>query len=221
MAFEHQGASPKALAGVRQTLSHGHRGAIAERLAMHIESLVPQGQARCLDIGCGDMTIAEAVQEHASRTDWRCIDVHRLPPELRDDSRWGKYRSFDGRTIPYSDGEFDIALLCDVLHHAPDNAARLMAEAARVAKTLVVKDYFKRGPYAGTTLRPIDFVGNWGYGTSVPDWCFTREGFVRLAGEQQLVITAFDCGVELYERLPAARTVLRPDWHFVAVLRRA
>ena len=76
---------------------------LAQRIALHIESLVPQGRARCLDIGCGDMTLVEAIQARKSRTEWRCIDVHGVPqaPELRDDARWRKYRQFDGRTIPY------------------------------------------------------------------------------------------------------------------------
>jgi hypothetical protein len=77
-----------------------------------------------------------------------------------------------------------------VLHHTPENAARLLAEAGRVATNVLVKDSY-----------------------------FTREGFVRLAGEQDLVITALDCGMEPYEPPPVVRKALRADWHFVAVLR--
>lgn len=220
IALERKAAPKKAPSGVHQTLSHGHRvGLLAERIALHIESLVPRGRARCLDIGCGDMTIAEAVHEHSTRTDWRCIDVHPLPQDLRHDPRWSKYRQFDGQTIPYDDDEFDVAVLCDVLHHTPENAARLLAEAGRVATNVLVKDHFEYGPYSRTMLRLMDFVGNWGYGVSVPDSYFTRDGFVRLAGEQDLVITALDCGMQLYEHLPVVRAALRPDWHFVAVLR--
>ena len=220
IALEHKAVPKKALVGLHQALSHGHRvDLLAERIGMHIESLVPRGRARCLDIGCGDMTIADAIHEHSTRTDWRCIDVHPLPQDLRRDSRWSKYRQFDGRTIPYDDNEFDVALLCDVLHHTPENAARLLAEAGRVATNVLVKDHFEYGAYSRAMLRLMDFVGNWGYGVSVPDSYFTREGFVRLAGEQDLVITALDCGVELYEHLPVVRKALRPDWHFVAVLR--
>jgi SAM-dependent methyltransferase len=220
IALEHKAVPRKALVGLDQTLSHGHRvDLLAERIAMHIESLVPQGRARCLDVGCGDMTIAEAVHEHSARTDWRCIDVHPLPPDRRDDPRWSKYRQFDGQTIPYGDREFDVAVLCDVLHHTSENAARLLAEAGRVATNVLVKDHFEYGPYSRTMLRLMDFVGNWGYGVSVPDSYFTRDGFVRLAGEQDLVITALDCGMQLYEHLPVVRSALRPNWHFVAVLR--
>ncbi len=164
---------------------------LAQRVALHIESLVPRGRARCLDVGCGDMTLVEAMQARKSRTDWRCIDVHDVPPEQRDDARWRKYRQFDGRTIPFGDGEFDVALLCDVLHHAPEDAAALLAEAGRVARHVLVKDHF------------------------------TREAFVRLATEQRLFITALDSGFDLVDRLPVPGALLRPDWQFIAVLRSA
>jgi SAM-dependent methyltransferase len=221
IALERKAAPPKARLGPQQTESLGPRlGVLADRIALHIESLVPRGRARCLDVGCGDMTLAEAVQSRASRTDWRCIDVHSLPTELRQDQRWNKYREFDGQTIPHGDREFDIALLCDVLHHAPENAARLLAEAGRVAQRVLVKDHFEYGSYSRTMLRLKDLVGNWGDDVSVPQRYFTREAFARLATEQRFIITALDCGLSLYEHLPVARTVLRPDWDFIAVLRR-
>ena len=221
IALDHKDAPKKALVGLHRTLSHGHRvGVLAQRIAMRIETLVPHGPTKCLDIGCGDMTIAEAIHDHTSRTDWRCIDVHPLPPGLSEHARWQKYLAFDGQTIPYGDREFDVAVLCDVLHHTPATAAQLLAEAARVARHVIVKDHFEYGAYSRSMLRLMDFVGNWGYGISVPERYFTREGFVRLAAQQGLVITSLDCGLELYEHLPVVRTVLRPDWHFIAVLRR-
>jgi len=174
---------------------------LADRIALHIESLVPQGRARCLDIGRGDMTLAEAVQERAPRTEWRCIDVQGARADLRE----------------YADHELDVALLCDVLHHAPEEAAKLLAEAARVARHVLVKDNFEYGPYSRTMLQLVDFVGNRD-GAGVPERYFTRQGFVRLAAQQQLVITALDAELDLYEHLPGVGTVLRRDWQFIAVL---
>jgi SAM-dependent methyltransferase len=219
IALERKGAPKKALVSLHRSLSHSHRvDVLAHRLALHIESLVPQGRAHCLDIGCGDMTLAEAVEAKTWRTDWRCIDVHPLPAGYRSDKRWSKYRRFDGRTSPHADGEFDVALLCDVLHHAPEEAARLLAEAGRVARHVLVKDHFEYGAYSRTMLRLMDFVGNWGYGVSVPERYFSRTEFVRLAAEQKLHISALDCGLELYDHLPLVGTLLRPRWQFIAVL---
>jgi len=192
---------------------------LAERIALHIESLVPQGRARCLDIGCGNMKLAEAIETRAPHTDWRCIDVHPAPAAVRDDVRKSKYRQFDGRTIPYADREFDVALLCDVLHHAPEDAAQLLAEAGRVADCVLVKDSFEDGPYSRSMLRLADLIGSGGTSARVPERYLTRERFVRLAAEQHLVMTALDSGLDLYEHMPIVGTLLRPDWQFIAVLR--
>jgi hypothetical protein len=105
-----------------------------------------------------------------------------------------------------------------VLHHAPEDAARLLAEAGRVARHVLVKDHFEYGPYSRAMLRLMDFVGNWGYGVSVPERYFSRTEFVLLAAEQKLHISALDCGLELYDHLPLVGTLLRPRWQFIAVL---
>jgi hypothetical protein len=220
IAAESKAVPKNALANLDRA-SHGHRvDVLAQRIAMHVESLVPRGRARCLDIGCGDMSIADAVRAHASRTDWRCIDVNRHPAHLHSDAGWSQYGTFDGRTIPYGDREFDIGLLCDMLHHAPGSAAGLLAEAARVARRVIVKDHFEDGACSRTMQRVMEFAGNRGYGGGVPPRYLTREEFVRLAAEQRLVITAFDCDLDLDHRSPLARTLFRPDWHFIAVLGR-
>ncbi len=221
LAIEKKGASKKALVGLHQALSHNHRvGVLAQRIAAITTMLVPNGRARCLDIGCGDMTIAEAIQQHAPLSDWRCIDVHPLPSNLQGDPRWKRYAQFNGSDIPFSDQEFDAALLCDVLHHAPANMDRLLTEAGRVARYVIVKDHFEYGPYSRTMLRLMDFVGNWGYGISVPKRYVPRDEFVQLVAKQALSIQSFDCGLKLYEHLPVVRTLLLPDWHFIAVLHR-
>jgi SAM-dependent methyltransferase len=163
IALERRAASRQALVNLHQNLSHGRRvRTLAAALANHIRTLTGDTETRCLDVGCGDMTIAEAVHALALNTDWRCIDVHPLPERLADDARWRKYRPFDGRTIPYADSEFDVAVICDVLHHTPDNAASLLREAARVARYVLLKDHFEYGPYSRSMLRLMDFVGQLG-----------------------------------------------------------
>lgn len=181
---------------------------LADRIALYVDSLVPQGRARCLDVGCGDMALAEAVEKRKSRTEWRCIDVHGLP-ELRNDACDLGYSRFDGRTIPHGDGEFDVALICDVLHHQPADAPRLLAEAARVARHVLVKDHFERKPYSRVTLRLAHLIDDKGRDAGISPRDFTHESFVRLASEQKLRITALDCELDLDERLP-----------FIAVLNR-
>ena len=204
-------APSKRLAILEQTLARVRRvDALAERIALHVESLVPRGRARCLDIGFGDSALANAVSSHAPRTDWHCMDLQEAAAELPHDP---------STIVPFEEREFDIALLCDVLNRTPDNGARLLARAGRVAKRVLVKDHFEYGSYSRTVLRLMDFVGQRGDGVGVPERYFTRESFTRLATEQGFIITALDCGLSLYEHVPVARTMLRPDCDFIAVLR--
>jgi hypothetical protein len=219
LAIERNIALPNALPHSPERSPHRHRvGVLAERIAMHVQTLVPRGRSRCLDIGCGDMTIAEAVQAHATRSDWSCTDVYPVPSGRENEPRWGKYVQFDGERVPYRDDEFDIALLCDVLRDTPENAGCLLAEARRVARSVIVKDQFEYGGYSRSMLRLMDFVGHRGERAAVRGSFLTRDGFVRLATGQGLVISSIDVGIELGP--PPGPRSPRRDCHFIAVLHR-
>jgi hypothetical protein len=111
--------------------------------------------------------------------------------------------------------------LCDVLHHADERARRyLLSDALRVARIVIVKDHFEYGWLSRQALRAMDFVGNYGYGVSVPKSYFTRRGFEKLVDDAKGRIGELRVGLRLYEHLPGVRTLLRPQWHFIACLSR-
>jgi SAM-dependent methyltransferase len=191
-------------------LADGERlDALAERIAMHIESFVPHGRMRCLELGCGDAPLVDAIRARSARTDWSRVDVDRA--SLSDGHAIG-----DSWALPYGDGEFDVVLLCDVLHDAPENAARLLAEAARVASRVLIKDRFARRPQLKAAQWSAGLIGADRRSTGLPVRYFTREAFVWLAAAHRLVITALDCDL-LPQRLRAVRTP-RADEHFIAAL---
>jgi hypothetical protein len=186
IATERNPTSSNGQVGWRHAPARPQRTAIlADRLAMHIESLVPRGRAECLDMGCSDPTLAEHVQERLPRANWQRIDVQQ--------------RRFDGRTFCHGDGDFDVALLCDALCRPRQDAARLLVEAGRVARHVLVKDRFGNQP---------------------AEQYFTQESFGRLVTEQGLVITALDCGLDRCRDWPVA-PLFEDPWPFIAVLRRA
>lgn len=132
-----------------------------EVLTRTLADFIP-ANARVLDIGCGSGTLARRIM--ALRPDVRIegIDVLVRPgTEI-------PVTEFDGDTIPWPDGHFDIALFVDVLHHT-EAPARLLAEAKRVSKGgIVIKDHFREGVLADATLRFMDWVGNAQHGVVLP-----------------------------------------------------
>jgi len=208
------------LIGLHQRVSHRSRVSIlSESLSRVIDRLPAQSESlSCLDIGCGDMQIAERIGLLNPKTDWTCIDVYDLPGDLGKEQRWAKYLQFDGLHIPFSEGSFDVALFCDVLHHDYRHAADLLREAGRVARFIVVKDHFAHSGYARLMLLVMDIVGNWGYGVQLPQRYFSEKDFRDVVTKAGLRLDRLDVGTDLYGHLPVIRTLLRPEWHFIAVL---
>jgi SAM-dependent methyltransferase len=128
-------------------------------LADHLVALIPP-KARVLDVGCGDGTIDSLMMAKSRNISVEGIDVLVRPtakiPVL----------PYDGIHIPFSSASFDVVMLVDVLHHANDPLS-LLREAIRVGKYLVIKDHFRQGLLASTTLRIMDWIGNAHHGVAL------------------------------------------------------
>lgn len=132
-----------------------------EVLTRTLADFIP-ANARVLDIGCGSGMLAKRIMALRPDVTIEGIDVLVRPgTEI-------PVTEFDGDTIPWPDGHFDIALFVDVLHHT-EAPARLLAEAKRVSKGgIVIKDHFREGVLADATLRFMDWVGNAQHGVVLP-----------------------------------------------------
>jgi SAM-dependent methyltransferase len=117
--------------------------------------------ARVLDIGCGDGSIAAAIMDLRSDVAITGVDVL-----VREVARI-PVLPYDGVTLPFADASFDAVCLVDVLHHTDDPFA-VLREAARVAPLVVVKDHLTHGVFALSTLRAMDWVGNARHGVRLP-----------------------------------------------------
>lgn len=96
---------------------------------------------KCLDVGCGSGRLLLALADHfdeATGIDLSRGRIARAEQALNDHypELIGKVRFLHGdgeETLPFSDGEFDVVIMCAILEHVVD-VFGLMDEAARVCR---------------------------------------------------------------------------------------
>jgi ubiquinone/menaquinone biosynthesis C-methylase UbiE len=211
----------KILVNFHQKISHNTRiDQLSKLISDEIKTNYPSEKPiSCLDVGCGDMTIAESIAKLNPLTIWNCIDIHDLPEELKKTDKWKKYRKFDGSNIPFEDNAFDIVIFCDVLHHTPDQISTLLKEAGRISKYVIIKDHFEYSWYSRSILRLMDFIGNWSYGISIPEKYFTEDNFELKYSRAGLKKVHIKSNINLYNHIPFLNLIIRPKWQFIAVLK--
>jgi SAM-dependent methyltransferase len=133
----------------------------AQKLAGIMAGLIPHN-ASVLDVGCGDGQIAAFIAQ--SRPD---LQIHGVDVIVRKKT-YIQVEKFDGITLPFADGSYDVAMFVDVLHHT-DDPMIMLREAQRVARqAIVIKDHTADGFMAKPTLRFMDWVGNARYRIAMP-----------------------------------------------------
>lgn len=185
-------------------------GRRVEVLARELAAALPQGEARVLDLGCGDGQVAVTLMRRRPDLAVEGVDVLRRPVTHIP------VTLYDGVSLPFADGSFDYVTIVDVLHHTDDPGA-VLAEAARVARRgVVIKDHLREGVLAGPTLRLMDWVGNRGHDVRLPynylddgQWqaAFARAGLKDVGRTEALGLYPFPLGLMFERRL-----------HFVALL---
>lgn len=207
--------------------SHHSRVEILSRLVSQIVEQLFSNQSKAeyklLDIGCGDMRLSNLVSEYA-RNEKLELKVHGIdifePDEKYSEQLRENYKKFDGKNIPFSDNEFDVCLIADVLHHDYKNINYLLDEATRVSEYIIIKDHLEYGLYSRTVLQLMDIVGNWGYGVEIPKQYFTNKSFQEIISQNGLVEVKRIDKIELYNHLPFVSTISKSDLQFISVLRK-
>lgn len=180
------------------------------RLAAAIAERLP-GDARVLDVGCGSGDLAALVMQLRPDVRIEGIDVLVRPGTAIP------VHAYDGAHIPFGDNAFDAAMVIDVLHHTDDPEA-VLAEIARVAPMVVVKDHLRDGIAAGTTLRFMDWVGNAAHGVRLPYNYLSHREWKAIWAKLHLGTSKFATRLALYPR-PFSWLFDR-GLHFVTVLSR-
>jgi ubiquinone/menaquinone biosynthesis C-methylase UbiE len=147
---------------LRYLLRNVHKPIYEHRQKRLVDLISPHLRSgdRILDVGCGFGHLGRAVMDSVPGVRVEGIESVRRGGELIP------ITEYEGTRMPWTDATFDAVILADVLHHDHDQE-RLLREAARVSKRLViVKDHLREGFLAQQRISLLDWAANAGY--SVP-----------------------------------------------------
>lgn len=180
------------------------------RVLSDVLSTVLPKDAKILDVGTGDGSIAANIMKQRGDLAIEGVDVFQRP------TTHVPVTVFDGNHLPFANRSFDCVLFVDVLHHT-DDASVLVREGARVASgCVVIKDHLLQGLLAGPTLRLMDWVGNRGHDVVLPYNYLTRAKWDQIFGDAGLQIDAWHDNLGLYP--DPASFLFDRKLHFVARL---
>lgn len=185
----------------------------AQRLADAIVALAPPSRD-VLDVGCGDGTLGARVGERLG-AQVQGVDVKVQPGAAVP------VQAYDGRTLPFPDGSFDLVTVSDVLHHADDPLA-VLRECLRVLRpggAVVVKDHFRMGFWSDKVLLAMDVVGNYAQGILVTGRYLSSPEWMQLVADAGGAVDRLTWPFVVHD-LPW-RWVARSEYQFLMRVRRA
>ena len=164
-------------------LAHARNTKKAKKISHRFRGYILQGDT-VIDIGLGNGLNALQVRNDygADLVGIDIIDYNRSPIPLV---------LFDGKTIPFADNEFDIALVIGVFHHC-DHPIRIFEEAVRVARRVMILEDVYTSKNHLWIIKRYDYLLNFRHGVNVP-FHFKKHGdWLNLFREHGLKIIAAD-----------------------------
>lgn len=208
------------LAFLRALLGGDRFANLTQALALEIERVhrLQGTRPQVLDYGCGTMAIAAYLRENALVADIRCVDLYPKPAGAAP-AQWDRYTQiFPASALPFPDRRFDLAIAVDVLHHAGiGHCGALMAELARCASLVLVKDHFEYGWVSRQLLRLADWYGNWAFGVNVPKRYFTEALWAEMLAAAQLEQITLKKAVRIHSGVFGV--IIPPKYHFISLVR--
>jgi hypothetical protein len=189
-----------------------YRAVATEIVGLRIE------EVSLLDYGCGNMSFSLRLWREGIAKQFTGMDTY-SKPDLPDDPKWDHYRQISTTEIARISERFDIAIVLDVLHHAPESEqAFILRDLGLVSRYVLVKDHLEYGFVSRQLLRLADWYGNYAYGVAIPKRYFNTSRW------DNIVLAA---GLREIRRIPTVRVhnglfglVIRPRNHFISILRR-
>lgn len=178
---------------------------VAEALARRVGTA-----GSLLDVGAGDGALAVAVARLTGAARVVGVDVLVQPrAEIPVDH-------YDGTTLPFGDGEIDVVILSDVLHHA-GHPEQVLREALRVARRAVaLKDHFRFGALSAAVLYAMDLTGNAASGVHSPGTYLSASDWGDLVHRAGGRFASLEWPLRIHDL--SFRWITRDEYQFTAAL---
>jgi len=178
-------------------------------LADRISNVFPDANS-LLDVGCGNGRLARELLERRGNLKVQGIDVKSTTDVAIP------YLLFDGQHIPFGDATWDVAMAIDVLHHCSDPTL-VLRELCRVSRRyVIVKDHIAENRFDFQVLKFMDWVGNRGYGTTLPYTYYTSHEWNEVFISCDLTLIESSDKLDIYPR--PFRWLFDRNLHFLSVL---
>lgn len=133
----------------------------AEYKVRDVAQIVQMGSCtveRILDFGAGIGTSVPHFRRAFPDAHLTCVDVSEKSLELGSERfpAAAEFRYFDGKTLPFPEGRFDLVFVACVFHHIdPDEHAALISELYRVLRIDGIIAVFEHNPLNPLTVRAV------------------------------------------------------------------
>ena len=175
---------------------YGSTNPVVRRLMANFERTLNELFAKAdpqslLDVGCGEGVL---VHEWAGRiAPRRVVGIDLEEPSIQ--AGWAQrpapnleYRIMKAESMPFADGEFDVATGIEVLEHVPD-PAHTVAEMARVAKSHLIVSVPREPLWRGLNMARGAYLKQLGNTPGhVNHW--SKRSFTRLLSQHGTVVEA-------------------------------
>ena len=121
--------------------------------------LLQKRTVRVLDFGAGIGNSVPYFCQHLPDANLTCLDVSRKSLEIGESRFPGQaeFVAFDGNTIPFDNGEFDVVFISCVFHHIPHTEhVQLLAELRRVLRPSGHLFLFEHNPLNPLTVHAVN-----------------------------------------------------------------
>ena len=117
--------------------------------------------------------------------------------------------------------KYDFCLINDVLHHIgihrKSYLKKLLIQLKGLSKCLIIKDHFQYGILTNSTLRFMDFIGNYYNDVNIPKKYFDKKNLTNLLRSANLKIIKKKTKIRYYSKFFLFFS--NPKLHFIYVLK--